>query len=63
VLAVLPIAGSLYVVAGLMRRAAAAATRWSAGRPGRRVLAAVAAAVGVTALAASWVLQDQFRGW
>jgi putative peptide zinc metalloprotease protein len=62
-LAILPIAGSVYVVTGLARQTTAIGLRWSAGRPGRRLLAAMAALACVAALAAFWVTRGQFRGW
>jgi putative peptide zinc metalloprotease protein len=62
-LVALSVAGSLYVVIGLARRAASAGLRYSAGHPVRRVLVALAAAMCVTVLAAFWVADGQFRGW
>jgi putative peptide zinc metalloprotease protein len=59
----LSLAGSLYVVTGLARRLAVLGRRWSAGRPGRRVLAAAAGLAAMAALAAFWIMQGQFRGW
>src|SRR5215831_10548000 len=59
----LSLAGSLYVVIGLARRLATTGLRWSAGRPARRLLVAVAGLAGMTALAAFWNLQGQFHGW
>jgi putative peptide zinc metalloprotease protein len=56
-------AGTLYLIAALARRAGAASLRWSAGRPVRRLLTAVAVAACVTALALYWTAQGQFRGW
>ena len=41
-LALVSIAGSLYVAVGLVRRAVALGQRWSAGRPRRRLVALVA---------------------
>jgi putative peptide zinc metalloprotease protein len=63
VLVVLPLAGSLYIVTGLARRLTALGRRWSAGRPGRRLLAAGAGLAVLAALAAFWTTQGQFRGW
>jgi putative peptide zinc metalloprotease protein len=57
------LAGSLYLVIGLMRRLAVAGVHWSARRPARRILAVAAAVAGVAALAAVWTTQGQFRGW
>jgi hypothetical protein len=45
------------------RRAGAAGLRWSAARPVRRLLTAVAAAACLTALALYWTAQGQFHGW
>ncbi|MGI8450567.1 MAG: hypothetical protein ACR2MP_26000 [Streptosporangiaceae bacterium] len=59
----LSLAGSLYIVAGLARRLTTAGLRWSAGRPARRLLVAVAGAACLTALAGFWAAQGQFRGW
>jgi len=62
-LAVVPIARSLYITAGLLRRGVAAGARWSAGRP-RRGLVAVAAGIACTGpLALFWLVQGQFRDW
>jgi putative peptide zinc metalloprotease protein len=63
VLVVLSLAGSLYIVTGLLRRVIAAGRRWSAGRPWRRLLAATAGLTALTALAACWAVQGQFAGW
>ena len=62
-LVALSLAGSLYIAAGLARRLTALGRRWSAGRPGRRLLAAAAGLAALAALAAFWTLQGQFRGW
>jgi putative peptide zinc metalloprotease protein len=62
-LTVLSITGSIYVVGGLARRAIAAALRWSADRPARRLLAVAASVAGALCLAACWALQGEFRGW
>ena len=59
----LSFAGSLYIVTGLARRLATVGLRWSAGRPARRLLAAVAYLAGWTTLATFWATQGQFRGW
>jgi putative peptide zinc metalloprotease protein len=59
----LPLVGSLYVVAGLARRGAAAGLRWSADRPARSLLAAGTGLAVMAALAAFWIIQGQFRGW
>jgi putative peptide zinc metalloprotease protein len=56
-------AGSLYIMAGLTRRAVAIGLRWSVGRPGRRLLAVLAAAVIAASLAILWTSQGQFGGW
>ena len=62
-LVTLSLAGSLYIVTGLARRLTALGRRWSAGRPGRRLLAAAAGLAVLTGLAAFWTTQGQFRGW
>jgi putative peptide zinc metalloprotease protein len=62
-LSALPIAGSLYIVTGLARRAATMGLRWSAGRPIRRLLITVAAVSCVTSLAVLWAIQGQLRDW
>jgi putative peptide zinc metalloprotease protein len=59
----LSLAGSLYIVTGLARRLTALGRRWSAGRPGRRLLAAAVGLAVMAALAAFWTIQGQFRGW
>ena len=63
VLVALSLAGSVYIVTGLARRLVAAGLRWSAGRPGRRRLAAAAGLAALAALAAFWARQGQFDGW
>ena len=62
-LAAMSVVGSLYFMTGLARRVAAIGVRWSAGRPARRLLAALAALAGAVALAAVWTFQGQFQGW
>jgi putative peptide zinc metalloprotease protein len=62
-LAVLSVAGSLYVITGLARRAAGVGLRWSARHAGRRLLVAFAAAVCASLIAAFWMADGQFRGW
>jgi putative peptide zinc metalloprotease protein len=62
-LVALSLAGSLYIVTGLVRRLAAAGLRWSVGRPARRLVAAAAGLAVLTGLAAFWTMQGQFRGW
>jgi putative peptide zinc metalloprotease protein len=57
------LAGSLYIVSGLARRSAIAGRRWSAGRPARRLLAAVAGLAVLAALAVFWIRQGQFHDW
>ena len=57
------IAGSLYVTAGLPRRAVAAGARWSAGRPGRRLVAVLVGIACAGPLALFWLVQGQFRDW
>ena len=62
-LAVVPIAGTLYIMAGLLRRAVAAGARWSAGRPRRRLAAVLVGIACAGPLAFFWFLQGQFRDW
>jgi putative peptide zinc metalloprotease protein len=62
-LVALSLAGSLYIVIRLARRAATAGLRWSAGRPARRRRLAAAALACMTGLAAFWTIEGQFRGW
>jgi putative peptide zinc metalloprotease protein len=62
-LAALTAAGSLYIMAGLARRAAAIGLRWSAGRPARRLLAVLVAAAVAASLATLWASQGQFSDW
>jgi len=59
----LSLAGSLYLVIGLARRLTGAGLRWSAGRPGRRLLVTAAGLAVLAGLAAFWTMQGQFRGW
>ena len=56
-------AASLYLIAGVARRAGAAGLRRTAAHPARGLLAILAAAACVAALALYWVAQGQFRGW
>jgi putative peptide zinc metalloprotease protein len=62
-LLILSLAGSLYIVTALVRRAASVGLRWSAGRPARRLLAAASGLACTTTLAAFWTMQGQFHGW
>ena len=59
----LSLAGSLYIVTGLVRRLAIAGLRWSAGRPARRLAAAGTGLAALAGLAAFWAMQGQFSGW
>jgi putative peptide zinc metalloprotease protein len=59
----LSLAGSLYIVLGLARRLTTLGLRWSARRPARRLLVAVAGLGCMTTLAIFWNLQGQFHGW
>jgi putative peptide zinc metalloprotease protein len=59
----LSLAGSLYIVLGLARRLTTIGLRWSARRPARRLLIAVAGLGSMTTLAIFWNLQGQFHGW
>jgi putative peptide zinc metalloprotease protein len=63
VLAVVSIAGMLYVTAGLLRRAVSLGARWSAGRPGRRVAAVLAGIACAGPLALFWLVQGELRDW
>jgi putative peptide zinc metalloprotease protein len=62
-LALLSIAGMLYVVWGLVRRAVAFARRWSAGRPRRRLIVVLAGVVFAVPLSLFWLVQGQFSDW
>jgi putative peptide zinc metalloprotease protein len=62
-LVALSLAGSLYIVIRLARQVATAGVRWSAGRPARRRRVVAAGLACMTALAALWTIQGQFRGW
>jgi putative peptide zinc metalloprotease protein len=62
-LVALSLAGSLYIVTGLARRIVTAGLRWSAGRSGRRLLAAAAGLAILAGLAAFWTIRGQLRGW
>jgi hypothetical protein len=62
-LVTLSLTGSLYIVSGLPRRSVTVALRWSARRPARRLLAAVAGLAVLTVLAVFWIRQGQFRDW
>jgi putative peptide zinc metalloprotease protein len=62
-LAVVPIAGTLYIMAGLLRSAVALGRRWSAGRPRRRLAAAVIGIGCAASLAFFWFIEGQFRDW
>ena len=59
----LSIVGSLYVTVGLARRLAALGLRWSAGRPGRRLLIAAIGLAVLAGLGTLWTVQGQFTGW
>lgn len=54
-LAAVSMAGSLFVMAGLLRRAVTLSARWSAGRPRRRLLTVLAGAACAAALLCYWV--------
>jgi hypothetical protein len=62
-MALLSIAGSLFVTSGLTRRGISAGAKWSAGRPRRRLVAVLAGAVLVGLLATFWVTRGEFSGW
>jgi hypothetical protein len=57
------IAGSLYVVVGLLRRAVAFGQRWSAGRPRRRLVAFLVGLGGAVSLSVIWLVQGEFSDW
>jgi putative peptide zinc metalloprotease protein len=59
----LPVAGSVYIVAGLARRTGMLGLRWSAGYPRRRLLVSVAALGLLTMLTLFWIADSQFSGW
>ncbi|HEY1823976.1 MAG TPA: hypothetical protein VGG83_29050 [Trebonia sp.] len=62
-LALVSIAGSLYIAAGLVRRAFVIGLRWSAGSPTRRLLAIAIAAACAIPLTVIWLVQGQFSDW
>jgi len=62
-LALLSIAGTLYITWGLVRRAVAFGLRWSAGRPRRRLLAVLAGVACAVPLSVIWLVQGQFSDW
>ena len=62
-LAVVSIAGMVYVVVGLVRRAVSLGSRWSAGRPARRVAAVLVGIACAGPLALFWLIQGEFRDW
>jgi putative peptide zinc metalloprotease protein len=62
-LALLSIAGSLYVLAGLVRRAVVFGLRWSAGRPRRRLIALLVAVACAVPLSIFWLVEGQFNDW
>jgi putative peptide zinc metalloprotease protein len=57
------LAGSAYVITGLVRRGVSAGLHWSAGRPARRLRATAALLAVAIALAAFWTANGQLRGW
>jgi putative peptide zinc metalloprotease protein len=63
VLIAFSLAGTLYIATGLARRAVTLGLRWSAGRPARRLVAAVAGLAGAATLATVWTVQGGFHGW
>jgi putative peptide zinc metalloprotease protein len=62
-LALMSIAGSLYIAVGLVRRAVAIGHRWSAGRPKRRFVALLAGLACAVPLSVIWLVQGQFSDW
>ncbi len=62
-LALVSIAGSLYVATGLVRRAAAIGRRWSAGHPRRRLVALLIGFACAVPLSVIWLVQGEFSDW
>ena len=62
-LALVSIAGSLYVAVGLVRRAVAIGHRWSAGRPKRRLVALLVGFACAVPLSLIWLVQGEFSDW
>jgi putative peptide zinc metalloprotease protein len=62
-LALLSIAGSLYILVGLVRRVVAFGLRWSAGRPRRRLIALLVAVACAVPLSIFWLVEGQFNDW
>jgi putative peptide zinc metalloprotease protein len=62
-LALLTIAGSLFIATGLVRRGVAWGLRWSVGNPRRRVVAVLAGVACVVLFVTYWVAQGEFSGW
>jgi hypothetical protein len=62
-LLILSLAGSPYIVTGLVRRTATVSLHWSADRPACRLVAVAATLACAITLAAFWAMQGQFRGW
>jgi putative peptide zinc metalloprotease protein len=62
-LVLMSIAGSLYVVVGLVRRAVAFGRRWSEGRPRRRLVAFLAGLGCAVCLSVIWLVQGEFSDW
>jgi len=62
-LAALSSVGSAYILIGLTRRAVGIARNWTAGHPGRRLIAIAAAVAIAVTLALFWTTQGQFSNW
>jgi hypothetical protein len=62
-LVLMSIAGSLYVMVGLLRRAVAFGRRWSAGRPRRGLLTLLAGLACAACLSVIWLVQGEFSDW
>jgi putative peptide zinc metalloprotease protein len=62
-LAAVSVAGSCYILVGLVRQAITLGARWSANRPARRLIAVIAALACAGPLTLVWRAGGQFRDW
>jgi putative peptide zinc metalloprotease protein len=62
-LVLMSIAGSLYVVVGLVRRAVAFGRRWSTGRPRRRLVAFLVGLGCAVCVSVIWLVLGEFSDW